>query len=449
MIRRIKEKLTLQYDSTTSFFADALTRMRAHEGFKRYFKNTGWLFAGKMFGLVMSFFIGAYVARYLGPERYGLMSYVVSFVGLFAFLSNVGVDNILSRELITYPSRKNELLGTSFCIKIFGSLLAIAAICLASFFINSNPFTNLLTILFSITFIFQSFGVIDLYFQSQVLSKKTVKAQVVATIISASLKMMFIAFHLGVGWFIGAYVIDSILLAIGLVIIFKSNKFSLLSWRFNRGLFTEMLKDSWPLMLAGASVAIYSRIDQVMIGHYINNEAVGLYSIAAKLSEVWYFVPMIIVSSLFPAIVNAKSVSRELYEKRLKHLYRLMIILSVGIALPAAMFANFIIRAIFGVAYLGAVGILQIYVWSGVSVFLGVAIGQYLIAENFTKINFSMTFLGMISNVLLNIVLIPRYGVIGAASATLISYSLATFSVLFFKKSRPQGLVMVKAFISG
>ena len=187
------------------------------------------------------------------------------------------------------------------------------------------------------------------------------------------------------------------------------------------------------------------RIDQVMIKEMITPEAVGNYSVAVRLSEVWYFIPMAITSSLFPAIINAKKVSEKLYHRRLQKLYDLMTWLAIGIALPMTFLANDIIRLLFGVQYQDAAGVLRIYVWAGVFVFLGVASSQYLVAENYTKISFFRTFAGGIVNVILNIIMIPKYGINGAATATLISYFVATFFIGFIPKTSKQAVSMVKS----
>ena len=189
------------------------------------------------------------------------------------------------------------------------------------------------------------------------------------------------------------------------------------------------------------------RIDQVMIKEIMDTGAVGNYAVAVRLSEVWYFIPMAITSSLFPAIIDAKKISEKLYYERLQKLYALMTWLAIGIALPITFLADDIIRLLFGMQYQDAAGVLVIYVWAGVFVFLGVASSQYLIVENYTRISFFRTAIGAIVNVGLNIILIPKYGINGAAMATLISYFLSTFFICFIPKTSKQAVLMLKSFI--
>lgn len=416
-----------------------------HEGYKRYFANTGWMFFGKLFTLLISFSVGIYIARYLGPSNYGVLTYVISFVGLFSFLASFGIDSIVSREIIKNHDLKDEILGTAFYIKIVGSFLAIISVFVVSFFTTEEVFLRSIIWLFALNFIPQAFNIIEIYFQSQVLSKKVVTAQVVASVISTLLKIGCVLSGKGIFWLLVIYIIETFVYAIILMFSFEKfgNYFS--KWKLNTNIIKSLLKDSWPLMFASVAIGVYMKIDQVMIKNMLGNEQAGIYAVAVKISEVWYFIPVIICTSLFPAIVNAMITDIELFKSRMKKLYFLMFWLSFFAALFITILAHPIIKILFGVPYLEAVNVLQIYVWAGVSVSLGVAVSQYLLSNNFTKISFYNTSLGAIVNVILNIILIPRLGINGAAIATLVSYTISTFGVLMFKKTRDHGLLIVKS----
>lgn len=419
-----------------------------NEGVKRYFANTGWMFFGKIFTLGISFFVGVYIARYLGPANYGLLSYVVSFVTIFSFLASFGVDGIVNREIIKDHSKKDEIIGTAFYIKIVGSILAIIAVFFVSIFTTKDIFTLLLIWLFALNFVPQAFNVIEIYFQSQVISKKVVTAQVIASIISTILKILVIVLGKGIFWLLFIYIVETSIYA--LILLFSFRKFGnhIRKWRFNMDIAKSLLKDSWPLMVSIAAIGIYMKIDQVMIKNMLGNEQSGIYAVAVRISEIWYFIPMLICASLSPAIMNAFKSSKELFEKRMKKLYFLMFWLSFSIASITTVLAYPIVKILFGTPYLGAVATLQIYVWAGISVFLGYALSQYLVSKNLTKITFYNTSLGVLINVILNIILIPKIGISGAAIATLLSYSISTFGIFFFKESKNQGFLMLKSIMS-
>jgi len=406
----------------------------SHDGFRRYFANTGWMFGGQMFSLLVSFFIGAWLARYLGPENYGVLNYALAFAGLFGFIASLGIDGVLSREIVKFTDKQDSLLGTSFFLKLLGGSLAFALVVAFTLILESNFLTRLLIILFALSFILQSIGVIGNFFQAQVQARKIIKTQLIAMVITSLLKIALILMHLGVIWLMLIYVLDALWSGLGLIIAYRQAGLKILNWKFDRRLAVLILKDSWPLMLSGAATFIYMKIDQVMIGRALNAESVGLYAAAIKLSEVWYFIPSIICTSLFPAIVNARQTSLETYRRRLKNLYLLMGLLALAIAMVISLAAQPLVAWLFGSTYALSVPILQIYIWSGIGIFIGSAVNQYLIAENLVKTVFFFSILGMIVNVGLNLVLIPQIGLLGAALASLISYVAMPALILLYDK---------------
>ena len=250
------------------------------------------------------------------------------------------------------------------------------------------------------------------------------------------LKILFIIFKLGLIYFILAYTIEVFIVAIGLVFVYKKMGFKFSKWKIDKNIIKYLLKNSWPLMFSGVAVSIYMKIDQVMITNMINSEANGFYSIAVKLSEIWYFIPAIICTSLLPAIINAKNTNNLIYKKRLKSLFKLMFIISLLTAIIITIFSPLIINILFGNEYLRSINVLRIHIWAGIGVFLGYAMYQFLIVENMTKIFLITTILGAIINVILNLILIPKLNINGAAISTFIAYTFQTLSVLFFKKVR-------------
>jgi len=380
------------------------------------------MFFGQMFSLLVSFFIGAWLARYLGPENYGVLSYAVAFVGLFAFLSDFGAGAILNRELVKFPEKRDELMGTVFRMKLIGGALAMLLAVGASLIVKMSPLARLLIIVFSISSVLQIMNIISIYFQAKVEAKNNVLAQVTATLISSVLKVVMILSGKGVIWIIIIFLLDIVWQSLGFMAAYRREGLKINAWHFNGILAREIWHSSWPLMLAGAAGYVYLRIDQVMIGQMLGNLEVGLYAAAVKLAEVWYFIPGIIAGSLFPAIVNAKIAGKEIYHQRLKNFYIFMGSISIIIAVPVALLAHPLIYWLFGVKYLAAIPVLRIYIWSSIGLFLGLAVNQYLMAEDKVRVIFIINIIAMLTNVGLNLVFIPTFGLIGAAWATLISY---------------------------
>ncbi len=390
----------------------------------------------KVLRMAVGLFVGIWVARYLGPEQYGLLSYAQSFVGLFAAVATLGLDGIVVRELVKHPDREPELVGTALLLKLAGAFGVLFLLAIAINFTSGDRYTNLIVFIIASATIFQSFNVIDVYFQSRVLSKYAVYANIVALFVSSLAKIALIIYNAPLVAFAWIVLFDSFVLACGYLYFYlRHSAFKIRELKFKKELAISLLRDSWPLILSGVVVSIYMKIDQVMVKEMIGSEAVGLYAAAVRLSEAWYFIPMVISTSLFPAIVNAKEVSETLYYNRLQKLYDLMVWMAVAIAVPIAFLGDWIVTLLYGDEYSAAGGVLILHIWSGVFVFLGVASGKWFVAQNYQMLAFLRTLSGAVINIGLNYILIPKYHIYGAALATLASQ---VFAAYLFDLSTPK-----------
>jgi len=414
-----------------------------HAGFQKYFRNMGWAFSGRIFSLIISLFIGALVARYLGPQRYGVLNYALSFVTIFAFLSSLGIDSIIIRDLVKEKKDKNTILNTAFVIKLIGGFLVTLLATTSSILLKNDSYTTILILIYSTHLIFASLNVTDSYFQSMVKYKYSFIAQFSSTTAVSLLKIFLIYENFGTGWFVLALVFEIAFSSIILLKIFAGlgNK---LSFSINYDLAKKMLTDSWPFILSGAFYFIYTRIDQIMIGKMINTDSLGIYSAGVKLAEIWYFIPSIICAVLFPAIISAKTVNPEQYGERLKKILVTILSISTAIALFEFIFAKYLILILFGQAYLGAVIILKIYTWSGIIVSLIMVLQQYLTIENKTKLIMASSLVGALINIILNFILIPKYGIIGSAWATIVSYAIIPITILIYPKIKQKCFFLKK-----
>lgn len=404
-----------------------LTLIKDHPGFRKYFANTSWLMGERILRMAVSLFVGIFVARYLGPERYGLLSYANSFVGIFIVLGTLGLDDIIVRELVKTPEQQEKILGSSFLLKLVGTLLMWMAILAAVPFTKNDFQTNILIIIIAFGAVFQAFNVIDFSFQAKVKSKFIVHAQFVQLIISSIVKIILVVNETPLIWFASVYCLDAIVLAMGLIFVYFYNGNNIFHWKWSFETSKYLLRDSWPLIFAGVVVSVYMKIDQVMIKEMLGAKEVGLYAAAVKLSEAWYFLPLAITSSLFPAIINAKLYQKEDYFQRLQKLYDLMVWIAVAIALPTAILSPWIVAFLYGNEYLESSSVLNIHIWSGIFVFLGVASSKYLLAENYIKKTFYRTFVGALLNIIMNYYLIGIMGIKGAALSTFASHFFAAY----------------------
>ena len=408
----------------------------ASPGFRKYFANTSWLLGERVLRMLVSLFVGIYVARYLGPERFGLLSYSLSFVWLFSSLSSFGLDDILVRELVKRPKQRKNLLGTVFWLKVCGAVVMGIAIAAALHFKTEDEQTYWMIALITFGFLFQSTNVVDFYFQSQVQSKFTVRAQAIQLLLTSILKIYLVFSQAELIWFAFALMLDQVLVAILFLLIYdwKIEWFPFLSFSWSQA--KKLMRDAWPLIFSGMVVSVYMKIDQVMLKEMLDAEAVGIYAAAVKLCEAWYFVPIVVTASLFPAIISSKK-SAVLYQQRMQKLYDLMVWGSITVAIPTTFLADWVIVVFYGPEFLASTTVLRIYIWAGVFTFLGVASFKWLVTENLQRYSFYVLAIGAIINIGSNLLLVPIYGINGAAVATFISYGIGSYAGLaFFKESR-------------
>ena len=418
----------------------------ASPSFRKYFANTSWLLGERILRMVVSLLVGIYVARYLGPERFGLLSYTLSFVLLFSSLASFGLDDILVRELVKQPEQRNNLLGTVFWLKVCGTIVMGTAIALVLKFKPEDQQTYWMIAIITFGFLFQATNVVDFYFQSQVQSKFAVRAQAIQLILTSLFKIYLVWNQAELIWFAFALMLDQVVVAVLFLLVYhwKIEWFPFLSFTWIQA--KKLMIDAWPLIFAGMVVSVYMKIDQVMLKEMLDAKAVGVYAAAVKLCEAWYFVPTAVIASLFPAIIKARKNSETLYEERVQKLYDLMVWVAVAVALPTTLFADWVILILYGADFQEAADVLKMYIWAGVFVSLGVASSKWLIAENLERYSFYSTLLGAILNIVCNFYLIPIYGIRGAALATLISYGTAAYlSMALFEKTRNNFWIATRA----
>ena len=419
-----------------------LTALKNNKGFIRYLKNSGWMMGEQLLRIISGLFVGIWVARYLGPEQFGLFSYVIAFASIFSGIAKLGLDGIVIRELVNNPGKRDKYLGTAFWLKFIGAFVVMFLIITILPFTNNDIKTNCFIIIITFGLIFQCFEIVEFYFQSKVLAKISSICKVIQLSFSSIIKIFLVINEAELLWFVVFTAFDMLSLAVSYFVAYKTRKNPSFFKCFDINIAKKLLRDSWPLIFTAIVIIIYMRIDQIMIKELLGVYEVGLYSAAVKLSEAFYFIPMIITASLFPAILNAKNNSEKLYRKRLQRLYTFMVWLAVMIAIPMTFLSDWLVLILFGQVYQEAGQVLIIHIWAGIFVFLGVSFSKYLLTENLTKIAFKRTMIGAISNIILNLWMIPVYGVKGAAIATLLSQFIANLGYDFFDKQLHEQLVM-------
>ena len=353
-----------------------------YKGFKIYFKNTMWLFFQRIFQMVMSFFIIIAITRYLGPEKFGLLAYAQSFVGIFVAFSTLGIDVILVRELIRHKECSSRFIGTAFFLKLIVSVISIVVILVLNLLTVSSQ-NSLLVLIISLTLFFQCFNTIDCYFQARIISKYSALISTIAFAISSLVKLFLVFIGAKLICFAYALVLDSLLLALGYIYIYIAHENSLFNWVFDRGVAINLLKSGWPLTVVSVAAFVYTRIDQVMLEYMVGNVAVGNYAAASKIGELFYFIPLLISQSVFPKIIEMKSYSEKEYFEVLEKLYRLVVWSSIPIAIGLFVFRNQIVFVLYGHEFIQAGTVLSVLSFGIVFNAIGTITTKVLYVEHY------------------------------------------------------------------
>ncbi len=417
-------------------------------GLRRILGNMGWLIADRIIRMGMGLFVGVWVARYLGPAQFGSLNFAIAFIALFGTVATLGLDGIVVREVLHNADHTHEILGTTLALRTSGSILAIG-IALATLTL-SQPHDRqalLLVSILSIGLVFQAFDTIDSFFQSQVRSKITVWAKNGAFLVFAAIRVRLIYAKAPLWAFAAAITGEIALGAAGMVIGYRLSGGRISSWRSRGKRAAYLLQQSWPVIFSSMAIMVYMRLDMVMLKMMQGDFAVGLYSAATKVSEVWYFIPVAIVSSVSPAIMRAKD-DPELLNGRLRKLFSLMTLSACVIGAIVALASHAIIHILYSDSYSGAAPVLAVHVWASVFVFLGVAQTPWDIAKNMLKLSLMRTIAGAAINVAINFALIPRFAAMGAAIATVVAYAAsAVFANALSAQTRPIFFMQMRSFL--
>lgn len=420
----------------------------AQPDLSRILQNTVWLFADRMVRAALTLVVSVWLARYLGAAGYGMYAYTFAIIGLFGNLATAGLEEIVVRDLVKSPERRSAIMGTTFLLKVgFGILagsFALGSVCLAR---PGEPLVIQLTAIVAASFLFEPFQTLTLWFQSQTQSKYAVVAKSSILILINLGKIALLLTHASIQAFAWAALVESLLVAAALVAIYRFKGNAIRLWRFSRAYAGSLLRECWPLALAGLVGSLYGRLDQLFIGGMLGNEAIGLYSAAVRISEAWTLIPLAIITSTFPSLVAAQKQASPLYQLRLQTLCNVITVLAIAVALPMTFLAKPLVTALFGAAYAPAGPVLAISIWGSVFIFMGMLQSCWYVSEGLTRIALIRTLLCAGLNALLNLLLIPHYGFVGAACATALTHACNAWALnLLDPRTRPFFYLQLRTF---
>lgn len=403
-----------------------LTDLFAKPGFRKAAASFGWLVFERAVRLVLGVLVGLVVARYLGPAKLGSLSYAIAVITLLGFLPELGLDSVLRRELLKSPSRTSELVVSGFWLRLCAAVCGyVGLVAVVAVGVGGNAEERRLLLVLGLILFQPAVYLSELWLQVHLHAKRSTFVQLGALGVSSVLRLGLVTSGAPLVAFAWVIIGELVMCATGYLIVTRRLGLRLHAMAARAATMRWLLDEAWPLMFANLAVIIYLRIDEVMLRHLADAPTVGVYAAAVKLSELCYFVPTALATSVLSALLRARDHDAAAYTKRQQQYYDLSAAAAYLVSVPVALLAPLIVRLAYGADFAGAAPILSVHIWASVFVFLGVARGQWLVNEGLQKFYLAATLSGAVVNVLLNFLFIPRWGGLGAAYATVVSYALA------------------------
>lgn len=391
--------------------------------------NAVWIVVGKVAQSLLSLIVGMLTARYMGPSNYGLISYAASIVAFVVPIMNLGLSNVLVQEYTNRPDEEGEIFGSAILVSVFSSLLCIAGvIAFSAVFDRGKPETNLVVALYSIMLLFQAFELITYWFQAKFLSKYVAIASFISYGIVSAYKIFLLVTKASIFWFAVSNSIDYCLIAILLLATYR--KLGGKRFRFSGSVASRMLSNSKHYIVSSLMVTIFAQTDKIMLKGMINETAVGYYTAAITCAGISQFIFGAIIDSMRPSIFICKKENNiESYEKNICRLYCVIIYLALLQSLFMTLLSNVIVRILYGAEYSPSAGVLKIAVWYTTFSYMGTVRNIWILAEGKQKYLWVINLGGALMNIILNWILIPMFGVNGAAIASVITQFFANITM--------------------
>lgn len=409
-----------------AFIENLNEKLKSNPHIQKVISNSSWLLLDKFVRMGLGLLVSAWVARYLGPTQYGELAFVLAYLAFFQAICTLGMDSLVVRDIAKNNNSASETLGTVFTLRIItGCICWILAVSGMALLNGWNDKSVYITGLAGATLVFQAADTVDLWFQSQSQNRRTVIVKLSAYIVSNGLKVILILSGASLLAFSGMIALETFAVAIGLIYAYRRYPCPE-PWRKIKQRAYTLLSESWPFIISGLSIVLYMRIDQLMIKNYLGETELGIYAAVLPLAVIWQFIPMTLSVSLAPMVAESKNQGNDVFYKTLGHVFRLFAILGWLVCIPIAILSHFIVNLLFGDIYISGSTVLTIIVFTNLFINMGVAQSLWIVNEGKSKLSLYKTIMGAITCLVSNIILIPLYGIIGAAISAVLAQMVST-----------------------
>ncbi|XDD52793.1 flippase [Leptospira sp. WS4.C2] len=412
---------------------------------KKIITNSIWLVFDKIFKILIGLFVGVWIARYFGPEIFGKYNFANSIIILFSTILPLGTEAILVRELVKNKEQSHNLLSVSFYIHLISGFVFFVCSSLVIYILKSDDDLTLkIGYILSFSLLFRFMAVPRYFFESRTEYKYIIYIENFYFIILSIARIFLLINEFPILYFVFSFLFESICSSVSIFIFYTKFHHDRITVPVNLKSIYRTIRESFPLFISALSIILYMKIDQLMIGTMIGDRETGIYSVAVRLSEFWYFLPLGISSSFYPTLIDKKNKSQIVYTELFQSLHLVLFLMSLLMAIFIQVLGEDIVILLYGEPYIDSVNILKVYIWSGVFVFLGVAGSNYYLIEDKQKFILVKSITGLTINIILNFFWIHQFGVMGAAYATLVSQAIAASLIpCLFREIRPLFLIQI------
>lgn len=393
--------------------------------------NATWLIFDRIVRLAVGVFVGAWLARYLGPGRYGELIYAISFVAVFQTIAALGLDGIVVRDLARRSTDCGRLLGSVALLRFIAGLVSvIIAVTAVAVMKDGESEVSTLVVIISACLPFQSADAIDLWFQSEGQNRRSVAARLTSYLVVNALKALLIGTGAPLIAFAWITLLEFVLASVVLALIYRNHP-TPTPWRPTTVHVARALKESWPYLISALAIYCYLRLDLLIIGHLLDETSVGIYAAASTLANLWHFVPAAMGTALGPQLARRSNEAPGEYNRMLRQISLVGGFSSMVCSGALALLAHPLVALLYGQAYAPAASLLAIKAFCNVPVFFGVFQTILIVNRGNGHLMLVRTLVAAVCAIALNLLLIPRSGLIGAAWASLCSFLVAdVFAVL-------------------
>lgn len=411
---------------------------------KKKFKiNLSWLVFDKLFRATLNLLLTILLARILGPEKYGILSYLLAFIFLFTAISSLGINPLVTNKVIKKPKNFSGIILNSYYLRIISSIISYIIFLILIYFLSNKNLYYEYAIIIGFIIVFRCGEVLFSYFEAKSLSKFIVLSQSIGLIISLITIIFILVNNLDFKYIFYAFLAESIIIFLLInFFYFSITNTKIIFFSINES--KKIILKSLPILLSVVSIILYMRIDQIMIQNMLGEYSLGIYSVSVRFIEIFHFIPKIIIISYLPILLLSKK-----YKFKLLKLNAFIFKISLLVVFLILLSSDFLIVRIFGQEYIESSITTKILSFSIIFVFYGVVNEHWYISNNSQKYYGVYVFLGALSNVFLNFIFITKFGINGAALSTLLTYILIIFCFdNFSKKTKEIFNVKLKSIIT-